>query len=144
MKVFEITKGSTSLQGLRMVERDQPEPAADQVLVRVRATSLNYRDLAIISGNYFAGSVQHDTVPLSDGAGEVVAVGDSVERFKVGDRVAVGRPAGIVIVGHTKRPLLSSKGHPLRRVIINRNVGDVGIIWRVDLEGDLSAIRRPP
>jgi NADPH:quinone reductase-like Zn-dependent oxidoreductase len=88
MKVFEITKGSTSLQGLRMVERDQPEPAAGQVLVRVRATSLNYRDLAIISGNYFAGSVQHDTVPLSDGAGEVVAVGDSVERFKVGDRVA--------------------------------------------------------
>ncbi len=88
MKVYEIEQGSTGLDGLRMAERDRPEPGPGQVLVRVRATSLNYRDLAVVTGNYFGGCVQHDTIPLSDGAGEVVALGDGVERFEVGDRVA--------------------------------------------------------
>jgi NADPH:quinone reductase-like Zn-dependent oxidoreductase len=54
----------------------------------MRAVSLNYRDLAVATGNYFGGSVKRDTVPLSDGAGEVVAVGPGVTRVKTGDRVA--------------------------------------------------------
>ncbi|MEE8495769.1 MAG: NAD(P)-dependent alcohol dehydrogenase [Xanthomonadales bacterium] len=88
MKAFEIVKGSTSLDGLRMTEREQPEPVRGQVLIRVYAASVNYRDLAIVSGRYIGGSVQRDTIALSDGAGEVVAVGADVDRFKVGDRVA--------------------------------------------------------
>ena len=88
MKAYEIVEGSTGLDGLTMTEREQPEPGSGQVLVKVHATSLNYRDLAVVSGQYFGGSVQHNTVPLSDGAGEVVAVGDDVERLKAGDRVA--------------------------------------------------------
>ena len=88
MKAFEIVKGSTSLEGLRMSAMEQPEPASGEVLVRVHAASVNYRDLAIVAGKYIGGSVQRDTIPLSDGAGEVVAVGANVDRFKVGDRVA--------------------------------------------------------
>ena len=88
MKAFHIRKGSTGLDGLERVERDTPRPGAGQVLVRVRATTLNYRDLAVVTGNYFGGTVQRDMIPLSDGAGEVAEVGDGVSRFKPGDRVA--------------------------------------------------------
>jgi len=58
------------------------------VLVRVRACSLNYRDQIIPLGFYMGGVVQQDTVPLSDGAGEIAAVGEGVASLKVGDRVA--------------------------------------------------------
>ena len=65
-----------------------PTPAAHEVAVRVRAVSLNRRDLMMVEGRYGRGGTQPNTVPLSDGAGEVIAVGSSVTRFKVGDRVA--------------------------------------------------------
>ena len=55
--------------------------------MRVRAASLNYRDQAIVAGTYFGKPVARDTIPLSDGAGEVTAVGDGVTSFKPGDRV---------------------------------------------------------
>ncbi len=54
----------------------------------MRAASLNFRDLMIPLGKYFGGPVPRDLIPLSDGAGEVVAIGSGVTRFKVGDRVA--------------------------------------------------------
>jgi len=87
MKVYEIQKGSTSLEGLRRAERPDPQPGANQVLVRVRATALNYRDQGILTGRYFGGTVTRNLIPLSDGAGEVVAVGPGVTRFKPGDLV---------------------------------------------------------
>ena len=54
----------------------------------MRATSLNYRDQAVVAGQYFGGAVTRDLIPLSDGAGEVIAVGSAVTRFKPGARVA--------------------------------------------------------
>src|SRR5215510_14170964 len=96
MKVFLISKGSTGFDGLKLAERERPSPSAGQVLVRMRAASLNFRDLAIVSGKYMRGPVTQDTIPLSDGAGEVVAVGAGVRALKVGDRVVAtfnqGRP----------------------------------------------------
>jgi NADPH:quinone reductase-like Zn-dependent oxidoreductase len=82
-----VLPGPSGIDALQ--ERDLPMPKAKrgQVLVKVHACSLNYRDLAIVSGNYRMGS-KPDLVPLSDGAGEVVEVGEGVTRWKVGDRVA--------------------------------------------------------
>jgi NADPH:quinone reductase-like Zn-dependent oxidoreductase len=88
MKVYELQTGSTSLEGLRRAERPDPTPEWHQVLIRVRAVSLNYRDHAIVNGRYMGGAVDRDTILLSDGAGEVVGVGPGVTRFKTGDRVA--------------------------------------------------------
>ncbi len=73
-------------EGLVLAELDIPSPGAAEVLVRVRASSLNFRDLMILSGGYPA-PVPLGRVPISDGAGEVVAVGVGVTRFKAGDRV---------------------------------------------------------
>jgi NADPH:quinone reductase-like Zn-dependent oxidoreductase len=74
--------------GYRLVLRAvaRPTPAANEVLVRIRAVSLNHRDLYVLEGSE-ARDVT-GIVPLSDGAGEVIAVGQGVRRFKAGDRVA--------------------------------------------------------
>jgi len=89
MRVYEVQTGATSLEGLRAAERPDPQPGPRQVVIRVRATSLNYRDQMVVTGNYFGGPVTRNLIPLSDGAGEIAAVGQGVTRFKVGDR-AVG------------------------------------------------------
>lgn len=76
-----------SLEGLELVNESRPVPGRNQVLVKVRACSLNYRDLAILHGT---GTLltQAGLIPLSDGVGEVVEVGESTSLFALGDRVA--------------------------------------------------------
>lgn len=87
MKKYQLLAGSTDMSSLKLVECDVPEPGDGQVLIKIHATSLNYRDHAVVTGKYFGGVLQRDTVPLSDGAGEVAAIGANVDRFEVGDRV---------------------------------------------------------
>ena len=77
-----------SFEDIRMVERPDPVPGHGQVVVRVRAASLNRRDQAIADGSYLGSPIQRETVPLSDCAGEISAVGEGVTRVKAGDRVA--------------------------------------------------------
>ena len=81
-----VPSGETFELALREVEA--PAPAANEVAVRVHAVSLNRRDLMMLAGRYGRGGTQANSVPLSDGAGEIIAVGANVTRFKVGDRVA--------------------------------------------------------
>lgn len=88
MKAWQLAKGASSLDDLHLVDLDMPEPGPGEALVRVRACSLNYRDQAIVTGNYFGGRTPEPLVPLSDGAGEVTAVGEGVTRVRPGDRVA--------------------------------------------------------
>lgn len=85
MKAFEIRNGF-GLDNLAPVDRPQPAPGAGQVLIKLRAFSLNYRDLMVIMGTYNP-RMRLPRVPFSDGAGEVVAIGEGVSRVKVGDRV---------------------------------------------------------
>jgi NADPH:quinone reductase-like Zn-dependent oxidoreductase len=72
---------------LERVTLADPVPQYGQVLVRVHAVSLNYRDLMVVQGRYNP-KMQLPRIPCSDGAGEVVAVGEGVTRVKPGDRVA--------------------------------------------------------
>jgi NADPH:quinone reductase-like Zn-dependent oxidoreductase len=88
MRAFVVPSGCRSIDELSRVDRPHPQLRPGQVLIRIRAASLNRRDQAIIAGTYFGKPVARDTIPLSDGAGEVTAVGDGVVRFKPGDRVA--------------------------------------------------------
>jgi len=85
MRAYQLD-GLGSLDGLVLVERDIPSPGAGEVLVRVRASSLNFRDMIILDG-WYPAPVPPGRVPLSDAAGDVVAVGAGVSRFKTGDRV---------------------------------------------------------
>ncbi len=85
MKSWQIT-AQTGPDGLRLHDLPDPKPARGEVLVRVRANSLNFRDLMVADGRY--GRAELPLVPLSDGAGEIAALGDGVTRWKVGDRVA--------------------------------------------------------
>jgi NADPH:quinone reductase-like Zn-dependent oxidoreductase len=86
MKTYEIQKYGGP-EGLELVDRSPPQPGDGEVVVRIRAASLNYRDLIVIRGQY-ERNPQTGRVPLSDGAGEVISVGSGVTRFKIGDRVA--------------------------------------------------------
>jgi NADPH:quinone reductase-like Zn-dependent oxidoreductase len=88
MKAWQLNKGATSLDDMVLVEREMPTPGPGEVLIRVRACSLNYRDSLIPKGFYMGGVIDRDITPLSDGAGEVEAVGDGVTQYKIGDRVA--------------------------------------------------------
>src|SRR5687767_5258361 len=77
-----------SLDALQLQESEVPRPGVGQVTVRIRACSLNHRDLNIIAGTYTSLPIKPGAIPLSDGAGEVSAIGPEVTRWKVGDRVA--------------------------------------------------------
>jgi len=87
MRAYQIPKGGAGIDALVQVERPDPKPAYRQVVVKVKACSLNFRDLGIVRGTYRM-PVRENLIPLSDGAGEVIEVGPGVTRVKVGDRVA--------------------------------------------------------
>jgi NADPH:quinone reductase-like Zn-dependent oxidoreductase len=72
------------IENLQWQERSMPRPAAGQVLVKIRALSFNFRDIQVISG---AREIPRPLIPLSDASGEVVALGEGVRRWSVGDRV---------------------------------------------------------
>jgi NADPH:quinone reductase-like Zn-dependent oxidoreductase len=87
MKAYQLSKGGAGIDALAIVDRPTPKPLYRQVLVKVAACSLNYRDYGIARGSYRM-PVRENVIPLSDGAGEVVEVGAGVLRVKVGDKVA--------------------------------------------------------
>jgi NADPH:quinone reductase-like Zn-dependent oxidoreductase len=86
MKAYQIHKYG-GVDGLKLAEIPDLVSGERDVIVRMRAASLNYRDLVVVAGRHDRNP-QPARVPLSDGAGEVVAVGSAVKAFKVGDRVA--------------------------------------------------------
>lgn len=90
MKAYEL-QGGFGIEALTLTERPGALPGGGQILVKMRAWSLNYRDLMLVKGQYNP-KLRLPFTPLSDGVGEIVAVGvgegEGVTRVKVGDRVA--------------------------------------------------------
>ena len=86
MKTYRLEK-TGSLDNLSLNQEADPTPGAHDVVIRVRANALNYRDLMVMGGSYRVPPKPR-VIPLSDGAGEIVAVGSAVKRIKIGDRVA--------------------------------------------------------
>jgi NADPH:quinone reductase-like Zn-dependent oxidoreductase len=84
MRVWQI-EDAYGLDHLKLVDKPKPTPAKGQVLVAMKAASLNYRDLLTVKG--MGGGYPLPLIPFSDGAGEVMAVGEGVTRLKTGDRV---------------------------------------------------------
>jgi NADPH:quinone reductase-like Zn-dependent oxidoreductase len=89
MKSYRADAGS-GLAGLKLNEDPEPEPGPREVLVRVRANSLNFRELSILAGTYPL-PVKPDVVMGADGAGEIVALGPDVSRVAIADRIAAAR-----------------------------------------------------
>jgi NADPH:quinone reductase-like Zn-dependent oxidoreductase len=87
MKAYRFPRAA-GINTLELQDVVKPSPGRGQILVRMRAASLNYRDLNVAAGRAARGTLPENLVPLSDGAGEVVEVGPDVSRVKIGDRVA--------------------------------------------------------
>ena len=129
MRAFEI-RGAFGLPNLVPAERPDPRPGPGQVLVRVRAASLNFRDLLMVQGLYNPKQPL-PLIPCSDGAGEVVATGSGVTRWKAGDRVCgifaqqwhSGRP--------TRELLRSTLGGPLDGMLAELAVLDQEGVVRI-------------
>lgn len=83
MKVVAVKKPG-GLENLVILERPDPAPAAGEILVRWHATSLNYHDYLVALG---AIPVADERIPMSDGAGEVIALGEGIAEWEVGDKV---------------------------------------------------------
>ena len=86
MRVFQI-EGEWGIDNLKLSQRPEPEPGPGQVLVRMKASSLNYRDLVVPERGYGSYTGTLPLIPVSDGVGIVSAIGTGVHRVAVGDRV---------------------------------------------------------
>src|SRR5258708_23675391 len=110
MRAVEIQK--FGLDHLALVERPVPRPGPRQVLVRVRAVSLNSRDLMMAEGRYNPKQ-KLPLIPCSDGAGEVLAVGEGVTRVRPGDRVCSIFAPGWLAGDPARDPVPTTLARPL-------------------------------
>ena len=85
MRAYQVITAD-GIDAIEQIVKEIPTPKDDEILVKMKACSLNYRDMLITMGGYVRNDIR-PIVPLSDGAGEVVKVGSSVNDFKIGDRV---------------------------------------------------------
>lgn len=101
MQAWQVS--SFGIDSLEVVERPDPIPGPGEVLVAIRAVSLNFRDLMMVKGLYNP-HLRFPRIPCSDGSGEVLSIGDHVTAWKPGDRVA-----GIFMQNWLDGPLTSAK-----------------------------------
>ena len=116
MKVFQV-QDEWTMDHLRLAERPQPEPGPGEVLLHMRAAALNYRDLLVPKRGYGALTGTLPLIPVSDGVGEVVAVGNGVDRVAVGDRVCPMMIQGWVGGPPTAARVRGTLGGPLDGVM---------------------------
>jgi NADPH:quinone reductase-like Zn-dependent oxidoreductase len=111
VRAVEI-RGGFGLDHLALVERPEPRPGPGQALVRLRAASLNYRDLLTVEGKYNPKQ-KLPLIPCSDGTGEVVEIGEGVARVAPGDRVSPLFAQRWLAGAPTREKLRSTLGGPL-------------------------------
>ncbi len=116
MRVFQI-EGDWGFDHLKLAERPKPVPVAGQVLIRMHAASLNARDLIVPVRGYGRATGELPLIPISDGVGTVVAVGDHVTRVKVGDRVCPTYFQGWISGEPTQERFATALGGPLDGVM---------------------------
>lgn len=113
MRALEVFE-PWGLNALQVVEKPDPTPGPGEVLVRMRAVSLNYRDLMMVNGMYGRGPPpKAPIIPFSDGCATVEAVGPGVTRFAVGDRVATMFFQGWISGPPTLEKALTALGNPI-------------------------------
>lgn len=109
------------IAALKLVDLPEPVPGPSQVLVGVKACSLNYRDTLLLNGGY-PRNRNYPVIPVSDGAGKVLAVGPGVTTFKTGDRVAANFMRDWITGPVTETALLSSLGGGIDGMLSERVV----------------------
>jgi NADPH:quinone reductase-like Zn-dependent oxidoreductase len=141
MRVWTLT--APGLEHLHLDERPEPAPGPGEVQVRVKAASLNYRDLMVATGRYSRGA-RYPLVPLSDGAGEITAVGHGVTAWRVGDRVATSFFAGWVDGPQTPERAATALGGAVDGVLADTIVLPAGGVVRTpDHMTDVEAATLP-
>ncbi|MFL6655494.1 MAG: NAD(P)-dependent alcohol dehydrogenase [Sulfurifustis sp.] len=112
MKALEVAAPG-GLENLNLVDRPDPVPGPGEVLIRMHAVSLNYRDLLMVLGRYARSDFAFPITPFSDGCGVVEAVGAGVTRVRPGDRVATLFFQNWLAGPPTPEALASALGHPI-------------------------------
>jgi NADPH:quinone reductase-like Zn-dependent oxidoreductase len=141
MRLFEIQE--FGIDNLALVERETPHSAAGEVLVKMAAASLNYRDLMVVKGNYNP-RMRRPMIPLSDGSGIVEEVGPGVTRLKKGDRVAGSFMQDWIEGQPSKEKGNSALGGALDGVLREYRVfAEQGLVLVPDLLSDLEAAALP-
>ena len=116
MKVLQL-QDNWSIDNLTLTERTKPEPGPGQVLLKMKAASLNFRDLLVPKRGYGKLTGTLPLIPISDGVGEVVAIGQGVTRVVVGDRVCPLMFQNWISGPPTNERLGSTLGGPLDGVM---------------------------
>ena len=123
MRVFQI-QDDWSIENLKLTERPQPKPGMGQVLLQMKAASLNYRDLLVPERGYGSLTGSLPLIPISDGVGTVVAMGEGVRRVALGDRVCPLMIQSWISGAPTMKRLVSTLGGPLDGVMAEYMVLD--------------------
>ena len=142
MRAVEI-HGAFGLDNLVLADRPDPRPGPGQVLVRLRAASINYRDLLTVEGKYNPKQ-KLPLIPCSDGAGEVVEAGEGVTRVQPGERVCTVFAQKWISGRPTRERLRSTLGGPLDGTLAELAVFDEeGLVKTPDHLSDEEAATLP-
>lgn len=143
MRVFQI-QDDWGMANLKIAERPQPQPQAGQVLLRMRASSLNFRDLVVPERGYGSFTGTLPLIPLSDGVGEVVEVGSGVTRVAVGDRVCPTFFQGWIAGDPDLARMTGSLGGPIDGTMAEfMCLSEQGVVKVPGCLGDLEAATLP-
>lgn len=142
MKVYEIN-GEFGIDRLKASDRPIPVPRSNEVLIKMHAVSLNARDLGVIDG-FYNPNLNTPLIPVSDGVGEVVSLGENSNKFKIGDRVSGIFTQSWITGEPTQQNWVSTLGSPLNGLLAEFVVlPEEGLVHVPDRLTDIEAATLP-